>query len=104
MSDVASAHINALGRATEAKESSDNFEIFNIGSGNGYSVLEMVQSFMKVTGKDVPYELVGRRPGDVEAVYADTTKANEVLGWSTIKSLDEMLKSAWDWEQAVARE
>lgn len=103
VSDVASAHINALERAAESKENSDNFEVFNIGSGNGYSVLEMVQSFMKVTGKDVPYELVDRRPGDVEAVYADTTKANEVLGWKTKKSLDEMLKSAWDWEQALAK-
>lgn len=104
VSDVASAHINALERAMDSKKESDNFEVFNIGSGNGYSVLEMVQSFMKVTGKEVPYELVDRRPGDVEAVYADTTKANEVLGWKTQKSLDEMLKSAWDWEQALAKE
>ncbi len=104
VSDVASAHINALERAMDSKEETPDFEVFNIGSGNGYSVLEMVKSFMKVTGKDVPYELVDRRPGDVEAVYADTSKANEVLGWKTEKTLDEMLKSAWDWEQALAKE
>lgn len=104
VSDVASAHIYALERAMSNDASKDLFEVFNIGSGNGYSVLQMVQSFEKVTGMKVPHELVGRRPGDVEAVYADTTKANKVLGWETQKSLDDMLKSAWDWEQALAKE
>ncbi len=104
VSDVASAHIFALERVINKDASKESYEVFNIGSANGYSVLEMVQSFEKVTGMKVPYEFTARRAGDVEAVYADTTKANKVLGWKTEKTLDDMLQSAWEWEQALAKE
>jgi len=102
VSDVAEAHINAMEYAM--KQSDNSFNVFNIGSGNGYSVLEMVKSFEKTTGMKVPYEIVDRRPGDVEAVYADTSKARVELNFETKRGLDEMLKSAWDWEQALAKE
>ncbi|WKV10730.1 UDP-glucose 4-epimerase GalE [Marivirga harenae] len=102
VSDVAEAHINALDFAI--RQFDHSFNVFNIGSGNGYSVLEMVTSFEKTTGLKVPYEIVDRRPGDVEAVYADTSKASKELGFKTKRGLDEMLKSAWDWEQALAKE
>jgi len=102
VSDVAEAHINAMEYAS--KQSANSFNVFNIGSGDGYSVLEMVKSFEKTTGKKVPYEIVDRRPGDVEAVYADPSKAANELGFKTKRGLDEMLKSAWDWEQALAKE
>jgi len=101
VSDVAEAHINAMEYAI--KQSDHSFNVFNIGSGNGYSVLEMVKSFEKTTGMKVPYEIVDRRPGDVEAVYADTSKARVELNFETKRGLDEMLKSAWDWEQALAK-
>ncbi|MBK6266418.1 UDP-glucose 4-epimerase GalE [Marivirga sp. S37H4] len=104
VSDVATAHIYAMERAMDKNQPKEAFEVFNIGSGNGYTVLEMVESFVKVTGMKVPYEFAKRRAGDVEAVFADTTKANKTLGWKTRKSLDDMLKSAWDWEQALAKE
>ncbi|MGJ3234737.1 UDP-glucose 4-epimerase GalE [Marivirga sp.] len=102
VSDVAEAHINAMEYAI--KQTDNSFNVFNIGTGNGYSVLEMVKSFEKTTAVKVPYEIVDRRPGDVEAVYADTSKANNELGFRTKRGLDEMLKSAWDWEQALAKD
>ena len=86
------------------KQSDNSFNVFNVGSGDGYSVLEMVKSFEKATGNKVPYEIVDRRPGDVEAVYADTSKVTKELGFKTKRNLEEMLKSAWDWEQALAKE
>ncbi|SMG27727.1 UDP-glucose 4-epimerase [Marivirga sericea] len=102
VSDVAEAHINAMEYAI--KQDDNSFNVFNIGSGNGYSVLEMVKSFEKTTGKQVPYQIVARRPGDVEAVYADNTKAIKELNFKTKRGIDEMLKSAWDWEQALAKQ
>jgi UDP-glucose 4-epimerase len=102
VSDVAEAHINAMEYAI--KQSNNSFNVFNIGSGDGYSVLEMVKSFEKTTGMKVPYKIVDRRPGDVEAVYADPSKATSELGFKTKRGLDEMLKSAWDWEQALSNE
>lgn len=102
VSDVAEAHINAMEYAM--KQNNNSFNVFNIGSGNGYSVLEMVKSFEKTTGMKVPYEIIDRRLGDVEAVFADTTKATKELDFKTKRGIDEMLKSAWDWEQALAKE
>jgi UDP-glucose 4-epimerase len=101
VSDVAEAHINAMEYAI--KQSDNTFNVFNIGTGDGYSVLEMVKSFEKTTGLKVPYEIVERRPGDVEAVYADTSKAAKELNFKTKRGIDEMLKSAWEWEQALAK-
>lgn len=98
--DLAKAHVLALKRLLEGKNS-DNFEVFNVGTGKGSTVLEVIKSFEKVSGKKLNYKIVDRRAGDITTAYADTTKANEVLGWKSQYSLDEAMKSAWDWEQKI---
>jgi len=100
--DLATAHVHALDRMLN-KKSADNYEVFNIGTGNPYSVLEVIQSFEKVSGRKLPYKIVGRRTGDIEKVWADTTIANTVLGWKAKKTLDEMTLSAWEWELHLAK-
>lgn len=99
--DLAKAHVIALDRLMNGSGRSD-FEIFNLGTGIGYSVLEVIRSFEKVSGEMLNYRIVPRRPGDVEKVWADTRYANEELGWAAEKGLDEMMASAWKWEQALA--
>ncbi len=98
--DLAKAHVVALQRLIQGKNES-NFEIFNLGTGKGSSVLEAIQSFERVSGKNLNYKVVGRREGDVIAAYADTVKANEVLGWRAELSLDDAMASAWKWEQKI---
>lgn len=98
--DLAKAHVVALKRLLEGKNES-NYEVFNVGTGKGSTVLEVIQSFEKVSGKKLNYKIVDRRPGDITSAYADTTKANTVLGWSAQSTLDEAMKSAWDWEQKI---
>lgn len=99
--DIAKAHVAAIERL-EAGKSTRNFEVFNLGTGKGVSVFEMIASFEKVNKLKLNYQVTARRPGDVEQVWADTRLANEVLGWKAEKSLDEMVSSAWAWEQALA--
>ncbi len=72
--------------------------IFNLGTGQGYSVLEMIAAFSKACGHDLPYQIVGRRPGDLATVYADPAKAKEVLGWTAVKTLDDMCADSWNWQ------
>lgn len=79
-----------------------NYEIFNLGTGNGLTVLEVIHSFEKVSGVKLNYVFVDRRPGDVEKVWADTTFANQELGWKAQRSVDEMTLSAWRWELRLA--
>jgi len=98
--DLAKAHIVALRRLLNNKNKS-NFEVFNIGTGKGNSVLEVIHSFEKVTGKKVNYKLVNRREGDITVAYADTTLANEELGWKAELSLEEALLSAWKWQETL---
>ncbi|MBI9034137.1 MAG: UDP-glucose 4-epimerase GalE [Bacteroidales bacterium] len=98
--DLAQAHVVAVDRMIEEKNKKA-FEIFNLGTGNGFSVLEVIHSFEKTSGQKLNYKIVDRRPGDVEKVWADTTFANEELGWKAKKSLDEMTLSAWNWELAL---
>ncbi len=98
--DLAKAHVVALERLLENKNE-DKVEIFNLGTGIGSSVLEVISSFEKVSGKPFPYKIVDRREGDVTMAYASTDKANTVLGWKTASSLDEAMESAWKWEQKV---
>lgn len=98
--DLAKAHVVALERLMENKNLS-NYEVFNLGTGKGSSVLEAIKSFDKVSGKKLKYQIVGRREGDVTAAYADTTKANDVLGWKTKLTLDDAMTSAWKWEQKI---
>lgn len=100
--DLAEAHVVALERLFEGKNN-DAYEVFNLGTGKGSSVLEVIQSFERVSGQKLPYEIGGRRNGDVIAAYADTTIANNVLGWKTKRSLDEAIASAWEWEKKVRK-
>ena len=80
------------------------FEIFNLGTGTGYSVLEVIRSFEKVSGVKLNYEIVGRRAGDIEKVWADPTYSNNELGWKAERELDEMTLSAWKWENTYRKE
>ncbi len=98
--DLAKAHVIAVKRMLE-KKNKKPFEVFNLGTGNGYSVLELIRSFEKVSGVKLNYKIVDRRPGDVTEVWADTTFANQELGWKAEKGIDEMNASAWKWELAL---
>ena len=80
------------------KKNKENFEFFNVGTGKGSSVLEVIKTFEKVNNLKLNYKIVDRRPGDVMASYADTTTANRELNWKTEKSLEEALASAWKWQ------
>lgn len=97
--DVAKAHISAIERLMNERNK-NSFEVFNIGTGIGYSVLDIINAFEKTTNIKIKYKIVDRRPGDVEAVYADTKLANQELGWSTIFNIEDMMRTAWKWEQA----
>ena len=98
VTDVAKAHVLALQRLISEK-SGNKCEVFNLGTGQGYSVLEVIGSFEKVSNHKLTYRIVDRRPGDVDKIWADPGLANKVLGWKAEKDLDEMLLSAWKWEQ-----
>lgn len=98
--DLAKAHVAAVDRMTAGKMS-EKYEIFNIGTGNPVSVLELVTTFEKVNDLTLPYKITGRRAGDVPAVWADTSLANDVLGWKAERTLDDTLRAAWAWEKHV---
>jgi UDP-glucose 4-epimerase len=98
--DLAKAHVNAMQRLIEGKNDAP-YEIFNLGTGNGFSVLEVIRSFEKMSGLSLNYEIVDRREGDVEKIFASTEKANRDLGWKASLSLDDMTASAWNWEQML---
>jgi UDP-glucose 4-epimerase len=100
--DLAKAHIVAVQRLLDRK-ASDVVETFNVGTGNGNSVLEVVQTFEQATGQKLNYSIGPRRPGDVPAIYADATKAEQVLGFKTETSLADSLASAWKWQQTLAK-
>lgn len=99
--DIAKAHVTAVERMLKNKMKNE-YEIFNLGTGSGVSVLEIINSFEKTTGVKVKYELGPRRDGDVIQVYADTSYANKELGWKAEKSLADMVRTAWNWELAMA--
>jgi UDP-glucose 4-epimerase len=101
--DLAKAHVVAIERLLDSKNP-ENLEVFNLGTGKGYSVLELVNTFEKVTGQKLKYKIVERREGDIEKVYADTTKANKILAWKAELDIEEMLLSAWKWEDYYRRE
>jgi UDP-glucose 4-epimerase len=98
--DLAKAHVIALKRLLEDKNKS-NYEFFNLGTGEGYSVLDVITTFEKVTGQKLNYKIVGRRAGDIEKIWADTQLSNKELGWKAEKGLDEMMLSAWRWQQRL---
>ena len=98
--DLAKAHVAAVDRMTEGKMD-EKYEIFNIGTGRPVSVLELITEFEKVNNLKLPYKMVDRRPGDVPAVWAETSRANEILGWKAERTIDQTLKAAWEWEKHV---
>lgn len=98
--DLAKAHIAAISRLIDNKNE-QKMEIYNIGTGLGYSVLDIIGAFEKATGLKINYQIVDRRPGDVEAVYADTSLAEQKLNWKASLGIEDMMRSAWNWEQAL---
>ena len=98
--DLAKAHVVALQRLMNSNNL-EKVETFNVGTGKGSSVLEVITAFEKVSNKKLPYKIVGRRAGDVIEAYANTDKANKILGWQAQSSLEDALSSAWKWEQKI---
>ena len=98
VSDIADAHVKAFNYIVEGKNKTA-LSLFNLGTGNGVSVLEAIRSFEKVSGKKLEYIMGKRRAGDVIAVYADNTHAKNELNWTPEYSLDDMMLSAWKWQQ-----
>ena len=99
--DVASAHVAALHRQLTGHQN-DSFEVFNIGTGQGNTVLEVIHAFEETSGIKLHYTLCDRRDGDIEKVFADTTRSNEILGWKAKKNIREMMATAWAWEKQLS--
>lgn len=99
--DLARAHVIAIERMMEGKGKAE-LETFNLGTGQGHSVLEVIRSFERVSGMKLNYKFMPRRPGDIERIWADPGLANHELGWQTARDLDDMMSSAWKWEKALA--
>lgn len=100
VTDLARAHVAAIGRMVEQKNKAP-YEVFNVGTGRGVSVLELVRSFERVNNLKLNYKVAPRRAGDIIAIWADPTLANTELGWKAERSLDETLASAWKWQQSL---
>ena len=98
--DLAKAHVIALKRLLDKKNLA-KVETFNLGTGTGSSVLEVIRAFEKVSGQKLPYKIVDRREGDITSAYANTDKANNVLGWKAQSTLEQAMESAWKWEQKI---
>jgi len=98
--DLAKAHVTAIARMIEGKNR-EKYEIFNIGTGRGVSVLELVRKFEEVNNLKLNYKIVGRRAGDIVAIWADPSYANDELGWKAERSLDQTLAAAWKWEKHI---
>ena len=99
--DLAKAHVIAMKRMLDRPDG-EKLEIFNLGTGNGLSVLQLISSFERATGVKVPYVIGERREGDIEKIWADPKKANEVLGWKAEIDIDETMRNAWKWQQKVS--
>jgi UDP-glucose 4-epimerase len=100
VADIAAAHVKALEYMSD-KADPGKMDVFNVGAGRGYSVMEVIQSFEKVTGVKLNYRMAPRRPGDIERIWASTEKANRLLRWKAGRTLDEMTLSAWKWELSL---
>jgi len=100
--DLARAHVVAVERMVNASMKK-KVEVFNLGTGNGFSVMQVIESFERSTGVKLQYQIMERRPGDVEQVWADTELANRELGWKAEKTIDEMTRSAWEWEKKISQ-
>ncbi len=100
--DLAKAHVVSVKRLTEGKNKK-NYEVFNLGTGKGVSVFEAIKSFERVSGTRLRYRITGRRPGDIEKIWADPSLANSELGWRTESSLDDAMRTAWEWEKNLRK-
>ncbi len=100
--DLAKAHVIAVRRLTDKKNKLP-YEVFNLGTGKGVSVLEAISAFEKATGVKLKYSITGRRPGDIEKIWADPSLANRELGWKTLSTLEECMKTAWAWENEIRK-
>lgn len=100
--DLAKAHVKAIDRMLHAKDR-EQVEVFNLGTGNGLSVLTLIHEFEAATGVKIPYSIVGRREGDIEQVWAAPKKANEILGWKAETPIRDVLASAWKWEKHIRK-
>lgn len=100
--DLAKAHVVSLKRLLEGSNKAP-WEVFNLGTGKGVSVLEAIESFARATGIRIPYRLAPRRKGDIEKIWADPSLANRELGWETVSSLDDAMLTAWEWEQEIRK-
>jgi UDP-glucose 4-epimerase len=98
--DLARAHVVAMNRMLD-NQSGKALEYFNLGTGNGLSVLALINAFEKATGVKVPHKIVGRREGDIEQIWANPLYANEVLGWTAVEDIEDTLRSAWKWQQKI---
>jgi UDP-glucose 4-epimerase len=98
--DLAKAHVTAVERMLSDK-SDEKVEVFNLGTGKGVSVLELIDIFEKVSGKSLNYSIVGRREGDIEQIWANPDKANNVLGWTAKETIENTMASAWKWQQRL---
>lgn len=97
--DLAKAHVAAIKRLEDGKV--DSYDVFNLGTGRGSSVLEIINAFENSTGEKLDYKIAPRREGDIEKIYGDVTKSREILGWQTELDLNEMMRSAWQWEKYI---
>ncbi|MBD5302099.1 MAG: UDP-glucose 4-epimerase GalE [Bacteroides sp.] len=102
VNDLARAHVTAMSRMLDNADT-DTVEIFNLGTGRGVSVLELIEAFESATGVKVPYKIGARREGDIEKIWAQPTKANEVLGWTAEVPLTETMRNAWNWQQKLGK-
>jgi UDP-glucose 4-epimerase len=100
ITDLADAHVKAVGRLLP-KDAPESWEVFNLGTGNGHSVLEIINAFESVNGVKVPWQFAPRRPGDIPAIWANPEKAHRLLGWQAAKDLSDMVASAWKWQMAL---
>ena len=100
--DLAKAHVVAVRRLTENRNKK-SYEVFNLGTGKGVTVLEVIESFERVTGMKLNYKITGRRAGDIEKIWADASFASHELGWKTLSSLDEAVSTAWEWEKNLRK-
>lgn len=100
--DLAKAHVISVKRLVEGRNKK-NYEVFNLGTGMGVSVLDAIKSFERVTGIKLNFRITGRRAGDIEKIWAGPSFANKELGWKTVSTLDEAMKTAWEWEKNIRK-
>jgi UDP-glucose 4-epimerase len=100
--DLAKAHVTAINRLVDKKNKSE-YEIYNLGTGNGVSVFEAIESFERISGLKLNYKVTARRPGDIEKIWADPSLANKELGWKTVSTLDDAMRTAWEWEKLIRK-